>query len=361
MVALCLVLTIALFACEMREESTLVGFIGGLSTKTSDVGVMGRDGVLLAFEEFNQQQGFKPFKLAIYDDEQSPVKATNAFIELKGRGAVSVLGPMTSSMCEAVWPLANDSGIPVVSPTCSSVVFDGKDDAFYRVYPTCRNAARKLAEKARAIGLDRVTILVDLANESFTGFWASQFSTEFTVGGYGKINRITFHSKQDIDYFTLTQNILSAKPDGVLILANPTDTGLVAQQFAKLGDVPQLLVSEWSLTGDLAHYSGAAAEHIIGVQNFHPGEGFRHIPGFSSRFEKRFGVQPNFAAAFSYDAAQVLIKALMNKKESESLLDSLRNIGSVDGVINRFSMDRNGDVERPAYLVTFKNGELAGI
>ncbi|PLX81406.1 MAG: hypothetical protein C0616_04855 [Desulfuromonas sp.] len=361
--ALFLLLMTALCGCERRDQSTLVGFIGGLSTKTSDVGVMGRDGTLLAFEEFNLKQGHarNQVELVVYDDAQNPVRGRKAFRDLKEKGAVAVVGPMTSSMCEAIWPLANESVIPIVSPTCSSVVFDGHDDAFFRVYPTCRKAAKKLAAEARGLGLEHVTVLVDLANESFTRYWASQFTDEFTANGHGRVSQVTFHSKQKIDYFTLAQNISGAKPDGVLILANPTDTGLVAQQFAKLGNIPQLLVSEWSLSGDLNRYSGVATGHIIGVQNIHPEQGFSTRPDFYSRFKARFGREPNFAAAFGYDAAQVLLRALTTKGEDESLVDALRKTGQVDGVINQFTMDRLGDVERPVYLVTNKNGELIGI
>lgn len=347
--------------CDRSPKAIPVGFIGGLSTKTSDLGVTGRDGTILAVEEFNRRGGLdgRPIELLVYDDEQNPVKAASAFTELTRKGAVAVIGPMTSSMCEAVWPLANQAGLPLISPTCSSMLFDQREDAFFRVYPTCQTAASTLARFAvRELGLKQVAILLDTSNESFTRNWGTVFTREFVAQGGDVSPPATFHSKQKVDFLALAEHVAGGKPQGILILANPADTGLLAQQFGKLGSTPKLLVSEWSLTGDLATFSGSASDLIVGVQNFNPQRGFRDHPSFHADFQRRFGFPPNFAAAYGYESTQVLIKALRKGAKRDAVLKNLKETGTLDGVINRFSLSGTGDVERPVYVVHFVDGNL---
>ena len=92
-------------------EPIRIGFVGGTSGRVADLGIAGRDAVVLAVELRNQTGGVAGRKvdLLIKDDEQNPEVAQRVVRELIDQGAVAIVGPMTSAMALAVVPIANES------------------------------------------------------------------------------------------------------------------------------------------------------------------------------------------------------------------------------------------------------------
>lgn len=123
--------------CSPERPPLVIGYLGGLTGRSADLGVAGRDGALLAVEEFNAAGGVdgRKVRLAVANDKQNQDAARNAFRSLVRQNALCVIGPMTSSVAVAVAPLAAQSGTPLISPTTSTDALTGKDDLFYRLYP----------------------------------------------------------------------------------------------------------------------------------------------------------------------------------------------------------------------------------
>ena len=122
-------LLLALTACAPPQPVKL-GFLGGLSGRVADLGEAGRHGVLLAVDEANAAGGVNARKveLLIKDDEQQAAAAIKAIEELVAARVDAVIGPMTSSMGEAVLPVASRAGLVVVSPTVTFSLLAGRDD-----------------------------------------------------------------------------------------------------------------------------------------------------------------------------------------------------------------------------------------
>lgn len=94
-----------LLGCE-PPEPIRIGFVGGTSGRVADLGIAGRDAVLLAVELRNQSGGVagRKVKLLIKDDQQSPEVARRAVRDLIEQGVVAIVGPMTSAMAIAWCP-----------------------------------------------------------------------------------------------------------------------------------------------------------------------------------------------------------------------------------------------------------------
>jgi branched-chain amino acid transport system substrate-binding protein len=64
---------------------------------------------------------------------------------------------------------------------------------------------------------------------------------------------------------------------------------------------------------------------------------------FAERFRRRFGVEPDYAAAYAYDAAAVLVAAVRKAGLNRVLIrDALRDIVPVDGVTGEIRWDPTG-------------------
>ena len=81
--ALILLGTLLLAACG-EPEPVRIGFLGGLSDRNTDVGDAGRNGVILAVEQWNREGGIqgRPIELIARDDAQKAETAARAAAEL---------------------------------------------------------------------------------------------------------------------------------------------------------------------------------------------------------------------------------------------------------------------------------------
>ena len=125
-----LVLLLATLAACSPPEPLRIGFIGGLSGRVADLGEAGRNGAQIAVEEFNRAGGINGLavELIVRDDGQSPEKAIAAMNDLVDMRVAAIVGPMTSAMADVVLPIAQRSGIVLVSPTVTARKFFGLDD-----------------------------------------------------------------------------------------------------------------------------------------------------------------------------------------------------------------------------------------
>ena len=83
---------------------------------------------------------------------------------------------------------------------------------------------------------------------------------------------------------------------------------------------------------------------------------------FKDDFIYRFGKNPSFGASFGYESVQVLKIALeKNNGEPEGLKKALLEIKDFEGLIDEFSFDEYGDVERTFYFSKIENGEFVTI
>ncbi len=356
-----LLLGMALTVACQRPELVTIGFIGGLSGRVADLGLAGRDGVMLAIEEQNQAGGIdgRQIRLLVRDDRQNPKAATRATEELVRGGAAAIIGPMTSAMAMAAVPVANRLHTLLLSPTVSTNELSGIDDHFFRLYPPSARVAEQLAgqvfEKA---GLRRIRVLYDLSNRAHTESWYKHFRSSFEARGGIIVATDTFTSSPQVIFSQLAARIASQPGDGLLVLANAMDTALLVQQLHKRNGNLPVFTSEWSATEELLQFGGKAVEGIAFFHTFDQNHASPTYQAFSRRFRQRFGYAPGFASTHSYDAARVLLSGLDQNPDPNQLRKTLAEIGTFEGLQGAISIDRFGDGRREYVLMTIRNGRF---
>ena len=259
-----------LLGCE-PPEPIRIGFVGGTSGRVADLGIAGRDAVLLAVELRNQSGGVagRKVKLLIKDDQQNPEVARRAVRDLIEQGVVAIVGPMTSAMAIAVVPIANEAKVLLMSPTATTDDLTGLDDYFFRLNTSARDNASRIARYH--VGQNttrRLAATYDLRNKSYTENWLDSFRVNYVQGGGEVVKVIGFESGGETTFLQLAQDLLAAPVDGVLIAANSVDTALLCQQIRKLGSRVPIISSEWAATERLIEPGGKAVEGVIMAQNF---------------------------------------------------------------------------------------------
>jgi len=354
-------LVLLLFGCRQEPEPLKIGFVGGLSGRVADLGIAGRDGVMLAVEQLNEQGGIngRKVRLLVRDDGQDAGKAVRAVDDLLAQHVEAIIGPMTSQMGIAVAPEVSRAGITAISPTVKTDLLSRQDDYFFRVTPelgeNARILSRYLLEERR---IRRMVLVFDTLNGAFTESWVKRFSETYRDNGGEVVAALPFTSDNRLSFLELSRRITVADAGGVLILASALDTAMICQQLEKLGSHLPLFSSEWSFTTDLISYGGKTVEGLISFHSFNVDSSRPSYLAFRKRFQDRYANSPSFANTLAYDAAQVLFEALRQRTAGEDLRHTILTIGKFPGLQSEISFNRFGDVRRRLFCTKVKNGRF---
>lgn len=353
--------TLFIYACG-EQPPVKIGFLGSTTGRAAGVCLSARNGVQLAVESVNAQGGIndRQVELVTFDDQHDEARVREGVNFLADSGVVAIIGPVTSQMSVAAVPEANARKMVLISPTTSTAALSGLDDHFFRIYPTCSKNARVLADQAVTInGNKRLAILADLANETFTTPWQHCFKSRLGEIGGEVIKTVSFNSRdKDISLLEYAREIIANKPDGILVLTNSVDAALFSQQISKLTDGIDLYGSDWAFSGDLVRYGGKSIEGFTFTTNVDMESDAASFKKFKANFTQRFDDEPKFPSVLAYEATQLLINALRQNPDPNSLPVTLKNMGVVNGLQDRFQLDKHGDVERPSYINQVQKGRF---
>lgn len=340
-------------------EAVLIGYAGGLSGRGSSLGVAGRDGALLAVADANASGGIdgRPIALAVADDSAPGTTADEAVRDLVERGVVAVVGPMTSSAAWAGARVATESRVPLIGPTVSTDMLSGKDDWFFRTYPTNDVPAGLMARRMAALaGEVHAAVVYDLANEAHTATWTQNFSEAVQETGGSVVLELPFTSGKNPHYSELAEQIAASGADCVLLLANSIDAAMIAQRIAVLGLDVTIGASEWTATEDLILYGGSAVEGLMFYNSYDRSYSGGEYRAVVDRFRERFGYEPDFGAIQAYEATSILIEAARFGADPETIRETLTGTSHFDGLQGPIVFDRFGDVQRTHFPMTVSDG-----
>lgn len=351
-----------LFLSWADRKPVLVGFVAQMTGKQAELGVQERNGVLLATEKINAAGGIagRKIELVIRDDLGVPEKAKSADEELIKADVVAIIGHATSGQTVAGLQVSNPARIVMISPTVSTPTLSGVDDYFFRVYPTFKDSSRVFAEHVyKTGGLKKMAIIYDTDNTAYAQTYSSTFADRFSSLGGVISGQAGFSSATQPDFSPLLTKLRNDKPDGLLIIASDIDTALVAQRVRIMGWQIPLFTSAWAQTETLINHGGKAVDGMKLEQSFALSSQEPSFIEFKSNYQSRFGNTPSFGAAFGYEAAMILAEALKKTGgKPDNLKNALLETGNYKGLMDSFSIDRFGDVQRPFYLSAIENGKF---
>ena len=341
----------------------LVGFGGQFRGRAADIGVQGRNGAQLAVEEINAAGGVagRELRLVPEDDGNTPEGAREAIRAMARAGVVAVVGHMTSAMTQAALPEAAAHHLLLVSPTAAASAFTGLRDNLFRVIPSNADWGRGLATHAyRDMGLRAATFVADSANAVYCDTFLDAFAERFTALG-GRIgDRLDFSANVPGDVVRLAPELAGASC--VVLCSSAKDAALLARGLHAHGRAPVLLSPSWSATPTLLAQGGA---EVAGMRFAMPAVADNPSPPFQrfrERYARRYGSPAGFAAAFAYEAVELLADGLRRTGgTSEGLAEALTRPEVRPGIIGPYTVDAFGDVSRPNFIAEIRDGGLRTI
>ncbi len=349
---------LALSACS-PSEPIKIGLLAGLSDRGSDFGESVRNGVILAVEQQNQAGGIngRKIELLVRDDGQDKAKATQAAQELIALRPDIIIGPVTSSMATVVLPLMEQAGQVFISPTVASTNFYGKDDNFFRVNCTTREAAIQHARVLFKRGTRLAGLAFDASNLPFSGTWVEAFSAEFKQLGGAVSGTAGFESSATTSFSDVITRLLDSKPEALIFVASTLDTSRLAQQARRLAPGLQLSSSEWAASAEaLSEMGGSAVEGMLITHAYNRDDSGAAYQNFRSAFKNRFQREFGSFSLLAYDTANIVFAAMKQRSGNESMKGALLKYGPYKGVQQDIVFDASGDATRMVYFTEIRSG-----
>lgn len=362
LIILLLFITIMISIIVINKMSPIiVGFSAQLTGKQGELGVQERNGVQLAVETVNELGGIagRKIQLIIKDDFGKLDKARDADTDLIKAGVVAIIGHATTSQTLAGLDVTNPAKVIMLSPTASTPELSGIDDYFFRIYPSFKESAQAFAqyiyENKR---IKKMSLIYDSDNLAYAQVYSKTFSEKYYELGGEVVSETSFSSVSQPDFSGILTNIRNKDAQGLLIVASDADTALIAQRTKSIDWPVELFTSAWAQTKTLIDNGGQAVEAMMLEQSYLLTSEVPSFIDFKTRYQKRFGEDPSFGAAFAYEATLVLAEALKKTGgKSDGLKEALTQTKDFKGVVEHFSIDEFGDVERPFYLSSIIKGE----
>lgn len=357
------VLLLALAACS--EEAPLrVGFIGGLSGRTADLGVGGRNGVQLAIEQANAAGGIngRRIDLLIKDDQTAVDRSRQVTDELLQAKVDLILGPMTSMSAVTAAPLADKAGVLMIGGTVTTNELTAKDDHFFRTIASTTQHATAMADFLyRQRGIRHVNGLLDQRNAAYAESWLADFTDRFVAlgGQVGNVQR--YSSVQETDFVAKSDAALADRPQAVILITGAVDAALLANQFSQKTQRPLLVTTEWAGNGKLIELGGRHVEGVIVPQYFdvdHPAPSY---VAFRDAYRQRFGEEVQYPALIAYNAALVGLAALRQQQRGETLKQTVLRLKRFQGVQESIELDAFGDTHSRTYMTVIKDGRYVNV
>lgn len=343
--------------------ATKVAKIGVIAPLTGDLSAMGlgiRNSVDLAVKQANEKNLISGWRLEVApeDDQASPDPGRNAATKLAGdTSIIAVVGPLNSSVGQALQPVLDGAGIALISPANTNPsLTKGPDLAnpkrTYKTYfRTCTTddvqgpfAAKYLLDS----GIKEVATIHD--KKAYGQGLVTAFSDYFTKNG-GTIVAAETINPEDKDFSAVISKIRGANPKAVYYGGEYPQAGPMSQQMKGAGLNVPLMGGDGIYDGKFIELAGPNSTGDLATSVGAPVDTLDSAKAFVDAYNAG-GYADDYSAygAYAYDAATAIIEALKTSlKDANSVADAradtVEAIGKVSftGATGSVAFDEFGD------------------
>lgn len=338
----------------------LVGHFNSLTGAEATFGQSTSRGIRMALDEINAAGGLngRPIRLIEYDTRGDPREAGVVVTRLIASDRVAaVLGESASGVTLAAAPVAQQAGVPLITPSSTSPRVTRVGEMIFRVCFIDTFQGRVCAQFAHDdLRGRRAALLFDQGSPYSAGL-ADEFRREFRRLG-GQIVSEQTYAAGDQDFAAQLTAIRTAAPDVLFSPGYYTDGGAIAVQARKLGlSAPILGADGWS-SPKLAELGGPAAEGLYYSDHYAPEDPAPQIRAFVAEHERRFGIEPESGTALGYDAMRLLVDAMRRARSlaGRDLADALAATRDFAGVTGTITIDAERNAVKPAVILQIRDG-----
>jgi branched-chain amino acid transport system substrate-binding protein len=339
-----------------------VGVYGALTGSEAAFGTSTVQGARIAADEINAAGGIngRKIQLLVEDDQGRADEATNVVTKLiTGSNVVALIGENSSNQSLAVAPIAQQNGVPMISPSSTNPAVTEKGEYIFRVCFTDPYQGKALASFVRNnLKLETAAILVDKKNDYSVGL-GGVFRKEFEAMG-GRIVAEQSYAGGDSEFRPQLTTIRDAKPQALFIPGFYTEVGQIAIQARDLGiDVPLVGGDGWD-SPTVIQIGGRSIENSYFSDHYFVGDTRPVVQKFVAEYERRHGKKPEATAALGYDAVYIFAEAAKRagNVERKAVRDQIAATKDYQGVSGTITMGADRNPIKPVAMIKIENGQM---
>ncbi len=318
---------------------------------------------ILYADELNARGGLLGHKveLKILDDKSDRRTAIELYEKLITEDRVDiVLGPYSSYLTDPVANVTERYKRPIIPHASNPAIWQrGRKYVFKNVGRDSRDYQKGALHLAKKIGVKRIAFITSaspLGRSFLSGAleWAKKLGLEVVFEER--------YRKEQTDFAPLLRRIEASGAEAIFANTSYRDSVALIRQLRKLGiNVKIFSATIGPALPNFVKELGGTAEYVVGTSTWEPKAVLGHpgIKEFVEKYEKGYGVKPNYHAAQAYAEMQI-IEAAIKKAGSfdpEKLRDLLATI-AVYTVKGPYKVNEQG-FSPPIEGLTFqiRNGE----
>jgi branched-chain amino acid transport system substrate-binding protein len=341
-------------------DTVLIGEYGSMTGSEATFGLSTHRGILLAISERNAKGGVKGKRVALqhYDDQGKSQEAGTAVTRLiTSDKVVAIIGEVASSLSIAGGRVAQQFGVPMISPSSTNARVTQIGNMVSRVCFIDSFQGYVVARFVREnLKLTKVAVLYD-QGQAYSKGLKDDFAKAFQSMG-GSLTSEQAYTGGDADFSAQLTSIRATEPEAIFLPGYYTDAGTIALQARKLGiTVPFLGGDGWD-SAKLAEIGGAAIEGSYYSNHYSHEEERPEVVEFVKRYQEEYQVVPDGLAALGYDAARLLFDAMDRAAtwDGPTLAAAINASRNFAGVTGKISIDENRNAKKAAVILQMKGG-----
>ena len=346
--------------------------IGGNFELTGNVATYGssmNNGAQLAVEQKGKLLD-KELKYVSYDNKSDKTEVASVAKKLASEKVVGVVGPATTGDASVSIPVNEQAKIPTVFPatTGDGVTLKNAEDAssvYEYIYRVCFSDSYQGVVGANFVhkkfGNAKVAILQDTGNDYSKGL-ADAFEKTYTDSKIGGtvVTREYYQSK-DTDFQAVLTTLKSKDFDVLYVPGYYEEVGLIIKQAREMGITQPIVGGDGLSSYKLAALAGNSSNlsNVYYTSHFSTLSDDADVQAFVKAYKEKYGTNPDTFAALSYDATQLLMKAIetAGSTDPQAITKALAATKDFDGVTGTFSMGPDHTPVKSAVVIEFQNGQ----
>lgn len=345
---------------EAAPAKVKIGVILPMSGGTAAFGQQVMSGFKMAVDEINKEKGPVQIEYVLEDDKSDVTDAANGAKKLINVDKVNiVVGSVASSNTNAMAPIAQAAGIPLMTPASTNVNVTQKGEFISRICFIDNfqgEAMANFAYDSLRVKKDvpmKAAIIIDASSDYSKGL-ADAFRESFIKRG-GKISVEVSYQQKDQDFSSQLTKIRMSSPDVIFAPGYYTEVGTMIRQ-AKIQKIRAVFLGGDGWSGPQL-FTLATEPAIIGhyySDHFSPEDTDTRVQDFVRRYAAIYKTSPTGMTALGYDAAYFVVNAVKHnglKVDPKGLAKAINSTKDFKGITGTISLDKNRNASKPLVVL----------
>ena len=335
-----------------------IGQFGSFTGPEATFGQATDRGVRLAVDARNAAGGINGRRVVLYtEDNQGKAEDTVSLVKkLVGQSkVVALLGEVASTRSLAAASIAQQLGIPMISPSSTDPdVTKDRDFVFGTCFIDPVQGPILARFAAQDLKMKRVAILRDSKSDYSLGL--TEFFTKTFESLGGKVVASLDYASGDPDFKAQLTKIRALDPEGLFVPGYYNDVGPIARQARELGIKARFIGGDGWGNPKLPELSKGAVEGAYFANFYSSDNPSPATTKYAADYRARYGHDSDPLAAAGFDAAGILMTAIERASEPtpRAIRDQIAKIHGYKGATGTTTINAGGNADKDVFVVQIR-------